>query len=400
MPAIEISPEVFWIGANDRTTDLFEGMWPIAAEGVTYNSYVVRDGETAVIDLSRGSTTDEFFEQLDGVAPLSQVDYLVLNHLEPDHTGAIRMLTRMPRRLTILATPKAKEMLAANYGVTEGVRAVEDGETLSLGRHTLSFHHIPFVHWPETMATYDRTSQVLFSCDAFGGYGAFQGSIFDDECADPAFYERESLRYFVNIVAKFSGPTLRAIEKLAGIPISIIAPSHGLIWRKRPTRIVELYRRWAELAREGGGERAATLVYGSMYGNTERMMNAVARGIARAGVPVQVFDASRTHPSYILPALWVNRGVMVGAPTYEGALFPPIASVLEMAALKRIVKKKAAIFGSFSWSRGAVVNFRSRVEPLGWQVTDVLEFPGSPTRELLAKGEEFGERFAESLKMD
>ncbi len=399
MPAIEISPDVFWIGINDRTTDLFEGLWPIGDEGVTYNSYVVRDERSAVIDLAKAFVADELFEQLDEVLPLSEVSYLVVNHLEPDHTGAIRLLARIPRRLTILATPKAKEMLAANYGVSEGVRGVADGESISLGRHTLSFHHIPFVHWPETMASYEQTARLLFSCDAFGGYGAFRGSIFDDECPDLAFYERESLRYFVNIVAKFSGPTLRAIEKLAGIPVSMIAPSHGLVWRKRPERIVELYRRWAELAK-GGGERAVTLVYGSMYGSTERMMNAVARGIARAGVPVQIFDASRTHASYILPALWTNRGVMVGAPTYEGSLFPPIAQLLEMAAVKRVVGKTAAVFGSFSWSRGAVSSFRSRVELLRWQVVDVLEFSGSPGRELLAKGEEFGERFAAALGAD
>jgi anaerobic nitric oxide reductase flavorubredoxin len=399
MPAIEIRPDVFWIGTNDRTTDLFEGLWPISGGGVTYNSYVVRDRQSAVIDLSKAFTTDQFLDQLEEIIPLADVDYLVVNHLEPDHTGAIRLLARIPRRLTILATAKGKEMLAANYGITEGVRAVADGETLSLGRHTLSFHHIPFVHWPETMATYDQATQVLFSCDAFGGYGAFSGAVFDDECADPAFSERESLRYFVNIVAKFSTPVLRAIDKLAAVPIGVIAPSHGLIWRRQPSRIVELYRRWAELA-AGGGERAVTLVYGSMYGNTERVMNAVAQGIARAGVPVQIFDASRTHPSYILPALWVNRGVMVGAPTYEGALFPPVAQVLDMAALKRVVKKRAAIFGSFSWSRGAVASFRSRVEPLGWQVTDALEFPGSPTAEVMGKAQELGERFARALQQD
>ncbi len=164
-----------------------------------------------------------------------------------------------------------------------------------------------------------------------------------------------------------------------------------------PARIVELYRRWASLAK-GGGETGVTLVYGSMYGNTEKMMNAVAQGISRAGVPVEIFDAARTHSSYILPALWTYRGVMVGAPTYEGALFPPVAQAIDMAALKRVINKKAAIFGSYGWSKGGMAAFQKLVEPLKWDVTDILEFRGSPTNELLKKGEEFGERFAAAVK--
>lgn len=397
MPAVEIRPDVFWIGMNDRTTDLFEGIWPISHEGVTYNTYLIRDRKSAVIDLAKAIKTDQFLDQIDEIVPLADIEYLVVNHMEPDHTGAIRLLSRIPRRLTILATEKAKAMLAAYYGITENVRVVADGETVELGRHRLAFYHIPFVHWPETMASWDPVSKVLFSCDAFGGYGAFNGSVFDDECRDPVFYERESLRYYVNIVAKFSAPTLRAIDRLAGVPIEVIAPSHGLIWRKNPGRIVELYRRWAELAK-GGGDPAVTLVYGSMYGNTERVMNAVAQGITGAGVPVEIYDAARTHASYILPALWRNRGVMVGAPTYEATLFPPVAQVIDMAALKRIVRKRTAIFGSYGWSRGAVETFRRMVEPLQWDVTDVLEFNGGPTKDLLERAGEFGGRFAAAVK--
>lgn len=397
MPVVEVRPDIFWIGMNDRSTSLFEGIWPVAREGVTYNSYLVRDEHSAIIDLAKGFKADELVEHIEEIVPLDEIEFLVINHMEPDHSGAIHHLRRLCRRLTILTTPKAREMLSAFYGITGSIRTVDDGESIGLGRHTLSFHHIPFVHWPETMASYEKTERVLFSCDAFGGYGAFRGSVFDDECADPGFYERESLRYYANIVAKFSGPTLRAIEKLATVPIDIIAPSHGLIWRGRPGRIVELYRKWAELAK-GGGEKAVTLLYGSMYGSTERMMNAVVQGISEVGVPVEIFDAARTHASYILPSLWTKEGVLVGAPTYEGALFPPVAQVLEMAALKRVVGKKTAIFGSFGWSRGAVLAFRKLVEPLAWNITDVMEWNGGATKELLAKGKEFGERFARAIK--
>ena len=307
MPSVQIRPDVYWIGLNDRTTDLFEGIWPVTDAGVTYNSYLIRDRKNVIIDLAKGFKTDEYIEKIEAIVPLSEIDYIVVNHMEPDHTGAIRAFTRISPRLTILATEKAREMLAAFYGITENVRVVADGEELSLGRRTLKFVHAPFVHWPETMVTYDAADQILFSCDAFGGYGALPGTIFDDQCSDLVYYEREALRYFVNIVAKFSAPTLRAIEKLSGVPVSVIAPSHGLVWRRDPARIVELYRKWAELS-TGGGETGVTLVYGSMYGNTEKMMNAVAQGISRAGIPVEIFDAARTHVSFILPSLWTQRG--------------------------------------------------------------------------------------------
>ena len=397
MPTVEIRPGAYWIGLNDRTTDLFEGIWPVSDAGVTYNSYLIRDQKNAIIDLAKGFKTDEYFEKIEAIVPLSEIDYLVVNHMEPDHTGAIRALTRISRKLTILATEKAREMLGAFYGITDNVRAVADGEELSLGKRTLKFVHAPFVHWPETMVTYDTLDRILFSCDAFGGYGALPGTIFDDQCSDLVFYEREALRYYVNIVAKFSTPTLAAIKKLAGVPVDVIAPSHGLVWRRDPGRIIELYRRWAELAR-GDGEIGVTLVYGSMYGNTEKMMNAVAQGISRAGVPVEIFDAARTHTSYILPSLWTYRGIMIGAPTYEGSLFPPVAQVIEMAGLKRVVNKKAAIFGSYGWSKGGMAAFQKMVEPLKWQVTDVLEFRGSPGADLLKQGEELGERFAAAVK--
>lgn len=397
MPSVEIRPEVFWIGLNDRTTDLFEGIWPVSQEGVTYNSYLIRDEKKVIVDLAKGFKTDEYFERIDALVPLSEIDYIVINHMEPDHTGAVRALIRIPRKLTILATEKAREMLEAFYGITENVRVVGDGEELSIGKRTLKFVHVPFVHWPETMVTYDATDRILFSCDAFGGYGALPGTIFDDQCTDLVFYEKEALRYYVNIVAKFSAPTLKAIEKLAGVPIDVIAPSHGLVWRRDPGRIVELYRRWAQLA-QGGGEQGVTLVYGSMYGNTEKMMNAVAQGISRAGLPVEIFDAARVHPSYILPALWTYRGIMIGAPTYEGTLFPPVAQAIDMAALKRIINKKAAIFGSYGWSKGGMAAFKKLVEPLKWDVTEIFEFRGSPTAEQLRQGEELGERFAAAVK--
>lgn len=396
MATVEIRPKIHWIGVNDRTTDLFEGLWPISREGVSYNSYLINDEKKAVIDLSKGIKSDQFFDNLAEIVDLSKIDYLVINHMEPDHTGVFSILRRMAPNLTILGTPKTRKMLADYYGITENFREVADGEKLPLGDTELQFFHAPFVHWPETMVTYETSRSVLFSCDAFGGYGAFRGAIFDDQCKQLEFYTRQSLRYFVNIVAKFTGPVLRAIEKLSPLKIEVIAPSHGLIWRKNPGTIVDLYRKWSEYA-TGETEPGVTLVYGSMYGNTEKMMNAVAQGISAAGVPLEIFDVARTHVSYILPSLWIYSGVMVGAPTYETGLFPPMAQVLEMAVLKRISAKKAAMFGSYGWSGGALRRLKQIVEPVKWELTDSFEFSGGPTKKDLGRGEEFGARFAAGL---
>ena len=197
--------------------------------------------------------------------------------------------------------------------------------------------------------------------------------------------------------AAFSVDTAMSTSAKVDIPVEIIAPSHGRIWRRNPGEIVEIYKKLADLA-EKEAEPGVTLIYGSMYGNTENMMNAVAQGISEMGVPLQIFDVSRTHVSYILPSLWTKNGVMVGAPTYEAGLFPTMANVLHMAALKSITNKKIAMFGSYGWSGGALKELKKIIEPVNWQLVDSLEFIGMPTEEELKEGKEFGRKFGELIK--
>jgi anaerobic nitric oxide reductase flavorubredoxin len=397
MAVVEIKADCYWIGVNDRTTDLFEGLWPISQEGISYNAYLINDRKKAIIDLTKSFKADEFFAQIDEIADISQLDYIIINHMEPDHTGMVNTMRKIAPGATILGSEKTVRMLGSFFGITDNVQVVTDGQTISLGERTLQFLYTPFVHWPETMMTYETSHGILFSCDGFGGYGALQGAIFDDECRDFDFYQREALRYFANIVAKFSRNVLTAIDKLKDVPVSIVAPSHGLIWRKQPDHIIELYKQWSGFA-TGNTEAGVTLVYGSMYGNTEAMMNAVAQGISKAGVQVEVFDAARTHASYILPSLWTKRGVVVGAPTYETTLFPPVAHVLDIAVHKGVRNKTAALFGSYGWSGGAQRGIRNIIERAKWEVVDSFEFIGTPTREDLKRGEEFGLAFAEHIK--
>ncbi len=398
MPAIEIKPGVHWIGVNDRTTDLFEGLWPITQEGVSYNSYVVKGEKSALVDMAKDFKADELLGQIAQIVEPERLDYIVINHMEPDHTGVLRTLRRVAPQAEILTTKKAVDMLEAYYGVESEITVVGDGETLDLGSHTLQFFSTPFVHWPETMMTYETSHRVLFSCDAFGGYGALRGAIFDDQYENLDFYEQEALRYYVNIVALYHKAVLKAIDKLADVPIDVVAPSHGLIWRGQPERIIDLYREWAEYA-SSPGDVGVTLLYGTMYGRTEEMVEAVAEGVAQAGVPMEIFDVRHTHASYYLPEVYVRQGVLVGAPTYEAGLFPPMVDALHTIGHKRIFNRKAAYFGSYGWSGGARRDFAKLAEELRWEVPEegVWEFKGGAGPELLQEGVEFGRRFAESL---
>lgn len=396
MPFVEIKPDIYWIGVNDHTTDLFEGLWPIDEEGVSYNSYLVKDQKIAIIDLAKSLKVDEFLSHVEELTDFSHIDYIVLNHLEPDHSGVLNVLGKLSPQATILCSPLAQEMVSSFYGIKERIKVVEDGEEVSLGEKSLKFLLTPMVHWPETMMTYEVDSRVLFSCDAFGGYGALQGAIFDDECSSFDFYKKESLRYYVNIVAKFSSMVLKAIDKLSSLSIDLVAPSHGLIWRKNPSLVIDWYRQWAGYA-ESGGEKAVTLIYGSMYGNTEAMMDAVAQGVAESGMGVEIFDVRRTHPSYILPSLWVNKGIIVGAPTYETGLFPLVVHLLDLATRKGVKNKKTLFFGSYGWSGGGRREWEKMVSPLNWEIVDSLEFKGRAHSAVLAQGRALGKNFGKVI---
>jgi anaerobic nitric oxide reductase flavorubredoxin len=398
MLPIEIKPGITWVGVNDRITPLFEGLWDIQKEGVAYNSYLICDKKNVVIDISKAIFSGEYMDQLQSVIDPAKLDYVVINHMEPDHTGALRTLLKMAPNVQLLGTAKTQDMLRKFYGITENVRVVTDGETLYLGRHTLRFISTPFLHWPETMMTYEESEQILFSCDAFGSYGVLNGNIFDDPSMPIAWFEEQALRYYTNIIAIFPKPVGKAIEKLADLPIKIIAPSHGLVRRNNPQRIIELYKKWCSLATEPA-DLGVTLLFASMYGNTEEMMEVVAQGIMDTGVPLTVYNVSKTPISYILPSLFTQRGVMVGAPTYEGGLFPDMKIALEIASGKHIFGRKTACFGSHAWVGGGEREFSRIADTLNWEMLGTFVFTGSPSHEELIRGRAFGAEFANKLKI-
>ena len=215
---ISITESTFWIGVNDRQTHLFESIWPLP-RGVSYNSYLIKDEKTALIDTVKHSSSTNFIDKIRVVLPNDKpIDYLIINHMEPDHSGSITLLRKLYPNIQIIGNKKTLEYLNDFYGITENVKAIDDGDRLSLGKHELQFFITPMVHWPETMMTFDHTDKILFSGDAFGGFGTLDTGIFDDE-VDVAYFDDEILRYFSNIVGKYSAMVQKAIAKLKDLPI-------------------------------------------------------------------------------------------------------------------------------------------------------------------------------------
>jgi flavorubredoxin len=363
---LPIAEDVYWIGVNDRETALFEGLWPLP-RGVSYNSYLIVDEKVAVVDTVKAMKSDQYVANLRALVPEGKkIDYLIVNHMEPDHSGSIALLRDLYPEITVIGNDKTAKLLEDFFGITENVQIVTDGDSLSLGQRTLQFHLTPMVHWPETMVTYEATGKLLFSGDAFGGFGALTGGIFDDE-VDLEYFDDEILRYFSNIVGKYANMVQKAIAKLADLEIALIAPTHGPVWRHNPQHILDLYDRWSRHE----GEKGVVLVYGSMYGNSCQMMEAVARGLTDGGVPkVRIHSVSTTHISYLIRDAWRYQGLVLGAPTYDVGLYPPMSFFIEMLTRKKLRKRTLGLFGTYGWSGGGVKTLRSFADDGDWDLVD------------------------------
>jgi anaerobic nitric oxide reductase flavorubredoxin len=399
-----VTEGIYRLSANVGPDLLFESMWPLP-HGVSMNSYVVKGQKCAIIDGVCGwdGVPETLLEQLRRMEiDLQDIDYVVLNHLEPDHTGWLESFRRLRGEFTLVASPKGLELARALYGLGGPTLPVSSGSRLDLGGgRELHFEEIPNVHWPETIATYERSSATLFPCDAFGSFGAVGDAAYDDmlEETQLSFYESEAERYFANILATFSNSVGKAIEKLEKLDLRVLAPGHGLVWRKDPRRIIDLYRRLVEYSR-GPAEAEVTVVWGSMYGNTGEAVRTVVAGLESGGVPVHVFRVPQDHISFVLAAAWRSSGIVIAAPTYEYRMFPPVAAALDELGRKRVLRKKAFRFGSFGWSGGAQRELSEIQERwrMGWEFLDAVEFKGAPTEADLRLLEQRGRELAEAAK--
>ena len=394
--AIKVTDSIYWIGGNDRETDLFEGLWSLP-RGVAYNAYLINDEKTALIDTIKSANLSDYIERLTSIIPAGkQIDYLVVDHMEPDHSGSIRMLRQLYPNMKIVGNKKTIEMLGAFYDIADGMVEVKEGDVLDLGYHKLTFALIPMVHWPESMVSYDVTEKVLFSTDAFGGFSALEGGIFDDEL-DMAHYESETLRYFANIVGRYAAPTQKAIAKVRGLDLKTICPAHGPIYRTNPWHIVDLYDKWSRHDTEEG----VVVVYGSMYGNTKFMTDAIARSLSENGIKnVIVHDASRSNISFMIRDIWNYRGLVIGSCTYNTELYPPVAHLCRTLANKMMKGRVLGICGSYSWSKGALAELQLFAERnSGWELVEPsVEVKSCPTEDDLEQCRLLGANVAQAVK--
>jgi flavorubredoxin len=402
MQAIKIRDGIYRISANIGNKDLFEGIWPIP-NGVSLNSYLVKGEKTALIDLVKD--WDDAPGQIEGQlvsagVSFGDLDYLVINHMEPDHTGWLRELRGKNPGLKILASKKSIPLLKNFYGIEEGVQAVGSGDKLELGDgKTLVFEDAPNVHWPETMVTWEASSEVLFSCDAFGAFGAMGNKAFQDElsASEKDFFERETIRYYANIISTFSPFVERAIKKLEGLEIDVVAPSHGPIWRENPKEIIDNYGRYASWMK-GPALPEITVVWSSMYGNTRRMVDPVVEGIESEGVPVHIHRIPQEHVSFVLADAWRSTGIVLGMPTYEYKMFPPMAHVLDILERSHVQNRLAFRFGSYGWSGGAQKQLDEFTGAMKWDCMEPLEFAGAASAEDLDLGRKRGAELARRVK--
>lgn len=398
----KISDRIYALHADVRTDDLFEGIWPIP-RGVSLNSYLVKGERIALIDLVRDwvgapAALEEGLAQA-GVK-LADIDYLVLNHLEPDHTGWLAEFKKACPKAAIVSTVKGLALVNSFYKIKDGLRPVATGDELDLGGGTvLKFVEAPNVHWPETMVTYEPSSGTLFSCDAFGSFGALGDRVFDDEFSPEEHeeLEAETLRYYANIVTSFSSFVLKAVDKLSGFDVKVVAPSHGIVWRRDPKRIVDRYVKYASYS-EGGRDKEVCVIWGTMYGNTRKGLDAALKGLEDERVPYVLHRVPNEDVSYALADALRCEGVLVAMPTYEYKMFPPMAYALDILARKHIFGRTALRIGSWGWVGGAKKEFDECVALLKWNCLESLEWAGSPDEATLAALREKGRELARAVK--
>lgn len=347
---IEIANKVYYVGVNDRNKALFEGLWPLPY-GVSYNSYLIDDEKVCLIDTVEVDFFVQFIENLREVLGNRQIDYLVINHMEPDHSGSLALLRKYYPDIQVIGNKKTFDMMAGFYGIKDNTIEMKNGEELSLGSHTLQFFMTPMIHWPETMMTLCKGDvSHLFTGDAFGCFGALNGGFIDQEI-DTEWAWLEMVRYYSNIVGKYGIPVQNALKKLAGIDIDYICSTHGPVWHKYVDKVISLYDRMSKYETDPG----LVICYGTMYGNTERMAEQIARSASLAGVKdIRLYNVSKTHHSYILQDIFRFRGLIVGAPTYNAGLYHEMDVLLQEVANRDIKHHLIGWFGSYSWASKAV----------------------------------------------
>lgn len=366
---IQLKEDLYYIGVNDRTKHLFENLWPLP-KGVSYNSYLIIDEKTALFDTVDVCYSDIYLQKLDIALAGKPLDYVIINHMEPDHSGSLGLLRSKFPNVQIVGNKRTADMVQGFYGIEKGVTVIDDGDQLSLGKHNLSFYLTPMVHWPETMMTYDPIHKIIFSGDAFGTFGTLDGGITDSQLHPERYYD-EMIRYYSNVVGKFGSPVQKALEKLAVLEINMICSTHGPVWTmpEQISKVISIYDKLSKYQ----GDEGVVIAYGSMYGNTEQMAETIAYELAQQGIrEIILHNVSKRSHSYIIRDIFKYKGLIIGSPTYNNKLFPEVEYLLSKIEGRDMKHRYFGYFGSFTWSGAAV----KRLAQFG--VDTKFEVVGSP----------------------
>ena len=393
----EITNNIYYVGVNDRNKFLFEGLWPLP-NGVSYNSYLIVDEKVCLIDTVEVDFFTQFIENIHEVIGDRPIDYLVVNHMEPDHSGSIALIRKYYPEIQVVGNKKTFGMLSGFYNICGGEVEVKNGDTLSLGGRELSFVLTPMVHWPETMVTLDSANHVLFSGDAFGCFGALNGGVIDSEINCDTFW-LEMVRYYSNIVGKYGTPVQNALKKLAGVQLDYICSTHGPVWHEHIQKVIGIYDQLSRYECEEG----IVICYGTMYGNTERMAEIIAAAASKAGIKnIVIYNVSKTHHSYILRDIFRYKALIVGAPTYNTSLYHEMDVLLSEIAHKDMKNRLIGWFGSFGWASKAVAKIQEwNDNALHFEaVGEPVEMKQAVNADVRARCEALGRAMAERLLKD
>lgn len=354
-----VTENIYWIGGNDRRLERFENMFPIP-KGISYNSHLILDEKTMVMDTVDQAIRMQYLENIKYLLNGRDLDYLVVNHMEPDHCGNIEDLLKIYPNMKIVGNSKTFKFFEQFYNISspESYHEVKEGDVIDLGKHKIQFFNMPMVHWPEVMVAYEQTEKILFSADAFGTFGALNGNIFNDQVDFEGYYLSEARRYYTNIVGKYGVQVQMALKKLSTLDIKVIAPLHGPIWRDNLEYLLDKYNKWSSYTPEKQG---VVIVYGSMYGNTENVANCIANKLAQQGVTdIKVYDVSKTHPSYIIADAWKYSNLVIASPTYNGGLYLVMDALLHELASLNFQNRKVSILGNYTWATGALASIKEQ----------------------------------------
>ena len=394
MTAVVLKDGVNWVGVVDWNIRDFHGY--ITKRGSTYNAYLISDEKIALVDTVKSNFSDELIDHITELTSLEKIDYIIVNHVEMDHSSSLPIITKLAKNAKIFSSQRGKDALIEHYGAEfNRVETVKTGDELKLGKRTLRFLEAPMLHWPDSMFTYLVEDKILMPNDAFGQHFASCGR-FDDEVDGCALME-EARTYYANILTPFAPLITRKIQEVAqmGIPIDMVAPSHGVIWRKDPQKIIGAYLDWSS----GAAKQKAVVVFDTMWGSTDKMARAVADGLISGGIEVKLLKLRATDNTDVVTEILDAKAVAVGSPTLNGQMFPSVGSFLTYVTGLKPKGKIWGFFGSYGWGGGAVRGMVEMAKKAGFEVYEpTIEVRYVPDKEDLKKCFDFGHQIAQEIK--